>query len=114
MKDLNQMWSSQLPKRKDSSSPVKSGNVHTVDTIVSKCIMLLHDDVVYSVAGKPAVYDEIAMPLFVHGYLIMMKGERDSVKTKTLGKGQVFPCHVAKSAGAGQTNLGRCRGQVVV
>ena len=55
--------------------------MHTADSIVSKCVAWLHE-VVYSAAGKPAVYDEISMALFVHGYLIEMEGERESVKAK--------------------------------
>ena len=36
--------------------------------------MIWPHEVVYTVAGTAAVYD-ISMPLFVHGYLIMMQGE---------------------------------------
>ena len=35
-------------------------------------------------AGKPAVYDEISMVLFIHGYLIVMEGEKEALKA-TMG-----------------------------
>ena len=39
----------------------------------------LHE-VVHTVAGKPAVYDDISMPLFVQGYLIVMEDEKEAVR----------------------------------
>ena len=36
----------------------------------------------YSVAGKPAIYEELSLPLFVQGYLIVMKGEERAIRAK--------------------------------
>ena len=40
------------------------------------------DEVNYSVAGKPAAYEELSNPLLGQGYLIVMKGEEEAIRTK--------------------------------
>ena len=39
-------------------------------------------EVVYTVAGKAAVYDDISMPLFMQGYLIVMEGKKEAVSAQ--------------------------------
>ena len=39
-------------------------------------------EVVYTLTGKPASYEELSTPLFVHGYLIVMRGEEGAVRKK--------------------------------
>ena len=39
-------------------------------------------NVVYSTDGKPAVYLDLPIPLFVKAYLIIMKGEEGATKDK--------------------------------
>ena len=38
--------------------------------------------VVYTVAEKPAAYEELSIPHFVQGYLIVMSGEKETVSAK--------------------------------
>lgn len=38
--------------------------------------------VVYTVAGKPAAYQDISIPLFVEGYLVIMKGEEGAIRQR--------------------------------
>ena len=68
----------QAPHRKYLLKP---GKVHTVDSLVTKHVTWPHV-VVYTMAGKVAVYDYISMPLFIQGYLIVMEGEKEAVKTQ--------------------------------
>ena len=56
---------------------IKSGKVRTADTLISWHIVRPHK-VVYTVAGKPMVYDHISLALFVSGHLIAMEGEKRS------------------------------------
>ena len=37
---------------------------------------------VYSVAEKPAAYEDLAIPFFVQGYLIVIKSEEQAIKEK--------------------------------
>ena len=70
------------PCRKRTAKPIiKSGKVHIAFSIVSKHATWTNE-VVYSAARKHTVYNDISMLLFVHGYLIVMEGERESVKEK--------------------------------
>ena len=50
-----------------------------MDTDISRHVTWPHE-VVYTVAGKPVVYDDISLSLFVRGYLIVMDGEKLVVK----------------------------------
>ena len=38
------------------------------------------NEVVYSVAEKPAVYEDLSISLFIKGYLSVMKGEEGAIK----------------------------------
>ena len=49
--------------------------------MLEKKVMWPHE-VVYSNRGKPAVYEELFLSLFVKGYLITMKGEEGATKDK--------------------------------
>ena len=49
--------------------------------MVVKKVIWLHE-VIYTVAGKPAAYEELSIPLFMHDYLIIMQSEKDSVRAK--------------------------------
>lgn len=49
--------------------------------MVVKMVAWLHE-VIYSVAGKLAAYEDLSMPLFMQGYLIVMKGEERAIKEK--------------------------------
>ena len=39
-------------------------------------------EVVYSAPRKPAAYEELSIPLFMQGYLIVMKGEEEAIRSK--------------------------------
>ena len=41
----------------------------------------LHEGV-YSTGGKPAAYEDLFIPLFIKGYLIIMKREEGAIKDK--------------------------------
>ena len=40
------------------------------------------NEAVYVADGMPAVYDEMLMPLFIQGYVIVMEEEKVSVRTQ--------------------------------
>ena len=50
---------------------LKSGLHRTGATMVLNKVTWPHE-VVYTSAGKPATYQHISIPLFIHGYLIVM------------------------------------------
>ena len=60
---------------------MKSSKVRTADTLISRHVTRPHE-VVYTVAGKPVVYNDISLALFVNGYLIVMEGEKQAVKSQ--------------------------------
>ena len=39
-------------------------------------------EIVYSVDGKHAGYEDLTIPMFVQGYLLIMKGEGEPIKDK--------------------------------
>ena len=61
--------------------PLRSGMQHTAVSMVVKKVTWPHK-VIYTEAGKPVAYEELSIPLFVHGYLIIMRNEKDSVRAK--------------------------------
>ena len=58
---------------------IKSYKVRTADSAISKHVTWPHD-VVYTVAAKAAAYDKMSLVLFINRYLIVMEGEKQSVK----------------------------------
>ena len=61
--------------------PLKLAMHCTRASIVVRRITWLHE-VVYSVGLKPAANEHLSIPMFVHGYLIVMKGEEGAIKEK--------------------------------
>ena len=59
----------------------KSGLHKTGATIVLNKVTWPHE-VVHTLAGKPAAYQGISIPLFVKGYLIVMDTEEGLVRQK--------------------------------
>ena len=51
-----------------------------MDSLVTKHVTW-PPKVMYAADGKTAVYNEISMPLFIQGYLIVMEEEKESVRT---------------------------------
>ena len=47
----------------------------TLTTTILKQIVWPHE-LVYDPSGKPAVYDELSLPLFIQGYLVILQAER--------------------------------------
>ena len=50
-------------------------------------------------AGKPVAYEELLIPLFVQGYLIVMRGEKEAVRAKMashleelMGESTLYSC----------------------
>ena len=39
-------------------------------------------EVIYSMAGKPAAYEDLSIPMFVQGYRIVMKGDVGAIMEK--------------------------------
>ena len=58
--------------------PLKSGLHRTGATTVLNKVTWPYE-VVYTSAGKPATYQDISIPLFVHGYLIVMASDLESL-----------------------------------
>lgn len=54
---------------------------HTVATSMVRKVTWPHE-VVYFLAGKPAAYQDMSVPLFVKGYLITMDSQDTSIKHK--------------------------------
>ena len=50
-------------------------------TMVVKRVNWPHE-VVYSVAGKPAAFQDMSLLLFVQGYMIIMKGEVGAIRER--------------------------------
>ena len=77
--------------------------------------------VVYTVMGKPAECEDISIPLFVRRYLAVMAAEKlamhllmaqhlqelmGDAELYRMGAHQGFPCHMAPTIGARQSDLG--------
>ena len=60
---------------------LKSGMHHTVATSVVRKVTW-PPEMVYMAEGKPAAYQDISVPLFVQGYLIIINTQDSSVKRK--------------------------------
>ena len=119
------------PRRKRTTNPIiKSCKVHTADSIVSKCIIWLHE-VVYSVICSCqvcSVWQDFHAPVCTrlphHGggrkggiqgkYGNSSEGPYRRYRTLWFGQGQGIPCLMEKSTGAEQSNLGEWGGQVVL
>ena len=65
---------------------LRSGKVRTADSIVVKRINWPHE-LMYTSGGKPAVYEQVSMPLFMSGYLCVL----DRVKS---GEKQIMLKHL--------------------
>ena len=65
-----------LTKRRTA---IKSGKVCTADTTVLKQIVWPHE-LVYDPSGKPAVYNDLPLPLFIQGYLAILQAEKPQKK----------------------------------
>ena len=61
--------------------PLKSSMQHTGGFMVVKIIMWPHE-VIYPVATKPTAFEELSIPLFMQGYLIVMKGDEEAIRAK--------------------------------
>ena len=62
---------------------MKSGKLRTADTsILRKVVWLL--EVVYMSTGKLAEYDQLSIPLFVSGYLMVMSAEKETMHPHTM------------------------------
>ena len=101
---------------------LQSGKLRSADTIIVHKVTWPHE-LVYTVSGQPAVYDEISIPLFVSSYLAVVEakgppawllmaqhlqevmGDRDLYGS--LGASEGFPNHLAPAIGAWPHNLGR-------
>ena len=57
------------------------GMQHMAIGTVVKNVICPHE-VIYTEAGKPVAYDEVSIPLFMQGYLIVMRSEKETVRAK--------------------------------
>ena len=62
---------------------LKSGKVRSVDSLVTKKVVLPHE-VVYTSQRQPAVYSELSVALFINGYLIVLAEESEDTKAHML------------------------------
>ena len=75
------------PEEEDQPAPsyrrrrkqIKSGMDWTEATTLVYKVTWPHE-IVYTSAGKPASYQNISIPPFVHGYMIVMVGEEVAIK----------------------------------
>ena len=49
--------------------------------MVVRKVTLLHK-VVSTMAGKPTTYQDISIPLFSQGYMIILEGEQEAIKLR--------------------------------
>ena len=68
---------------KRRKSTIKSHKFHTTDTTVPRQNLWLHE-LVYGPGGQPAIYDELLLPLFIQGYLVIIELERPAQKDAIL------------------------------
>ena len=67
--------------KEDWSDHLMSVKVHIANNSLVTERVRPHE-VVYTTDGKAAVYNEISMPLFVQGYLIVMEEEKQAVRAQ--------------------------------
>ena len=53
----------------------------TIATTAVRKVTSPHE-VVYTVARKPTAYQDISIPLFIQGYMIIMEGEEGAIKER--------------------------------
>ena len=74
-------WRSSWPH--NASVLLKSSMGHIAGSMLLKMITWSHE-VVYTAVGNTASYNERSIPLFVKGYLIVMRGEEEAVRASHL------------------------------
>ena len=101
---------------------MKSGNIHTMDSYVTKQVRWPHE-VVYTTHGQPPVYSDMSLALFTNGYLSVAMEESVVIKEYMTvhplarahgGRGDIWvesseglPCCLVTAHGTGPDSLGR-------